>query len=142
MSALTKAFDRKLCAILGLLLLCSQCGVTSSTSCNLENNFCSCDSRTATVGAGTCTDFVGGQSSTKEENCLEDEGDYSSTELCPTENRVGTCKVSILGLDSHIRYYSTYTNALAAEAACNINGISFSWISILGGDPGFEWVGD
>ena len=121
-----------------LLASCTQ----SSRSCSLDSNICSCDYANASVEAGSCTDFSGGLPETKEENCTEDGGSFSAVSLCTSENRGGTCKGSILGNENYIRYYGDVTDEATAAAACNVNGVSFYWLTVLSGTAAFEWTSD
>lgn len=106
---------------------CGKSSTATSATCNLVSALCSCDA-TAT-STKSCSDYEGVSVDSAKSKCTS--GTFSSTALCPTTSRVGTCKTAMLNDKTYIRYYA---DAITNQAGCSAASLG------LGLTGAVEWI--
>jgi len=113
-------------AVAGLLIFAAAaCG--KDPDCGLTSNLCSCDLRT--TSSDSCKDFEGTKRGTARNSCSG--GVFSDSTACPTANRVGTCKVTVINDKTYTRYYS---NSATNQAACTVASLGTGFLGAV------EWT--
>lgn len=103
------------------------CHKESPSACNLTTVLCSCD-QTSTSSAA-CIDYSGKSVDSAQSGCGT--GTFSKTALCPTANRVGTCKIQVFNDVTYQRYYS---DAITHQVACTASAMGTGFLGTV------DWV--
>ena len=115
------------------------CG-TRSTDCNLTTIPCSCDRRT--LSSPDCRDYEGVSVASATSKCSTASGTFSSTALCTTTSRAGTCREVFGTTVNNYRYYiANYSTAASGAGACEYVNANCLVVS-LGAACSAAWTSD